>query len=476
MLFKSEFYDNLKRYSVEEIMAAIDFFPLGEQRSIILNWGLNSTKKLNKASYRVFRKIEDVIESGVIYKKPLFLLFPNESEERVIANCNFLKESTRNSLLKLYTLDKNKKEIIEKVDESDRDKIRYAIERIKILLSNEKKCNASKEYLGLNFYELFGVPEKYTKEEVDLVFETLNSYYKAIIFKRYGENLCGFYKITDEEKQVLYFGVNRCMKKGLVKLRLGYKLFSIVDILGHDLNILEDSIDKLDEDDKKYFYSKFNKDLKRKFFSLSLDNNIDGLIEKKYKSKLFYVLERRPIKDFYSRFEGLKLEDESEEEFRERINNALRITVFGEKYLNILFKAFNEDLLGANSDLTSEEKRIITGYIIPRLKNNIINSKPAVYYKSFFERFPIIFSKDDIFFEIENLSLEELNILKTKYGSELKDNVILGTINPKVNRQVKLIRDMMLKRMIKRKSQSTGISRDTLYFIISLVKLVLPQV
>ncbi len=473
MDFKSEFYSNLSNYTKEEIDSAFKFLSSEEKTLAVRNWSVDSTKKINKPAYRVFKKISEIIESGVIYKKLIFNEFPMYSEEEVINKFNMLRSSNKRSLMKIYSFSKETKEVANKIDRSDKDSIRYGLKRMNEYLNG---INPNMNFYIGEWYSLF---TDYSKEEVDKAFSTLNDYYKGLVKKKYGEKLDGYFnnKLTKEEKYDVLFGLNRAMRNSLKKLKSGYKTFGIEDIfLGYKFDAIRMAIDKLEKGTKEFYYNRFGQDLRRRLFAKTLDNNIDGLVNISDKKKLLNVLEgcekSMPVKDFYSRFLEYKKENESNEEFERRIKSVVESRPLNDRLMNILVKAFGSNYKETRGNISPRDKRIINSSIIPVIKSrlNPKSSLPNYFYKSFFDRFPIIFSKEEIINEILNLSLEELKYLRCKYGESFDKRLMYGEVYASDNEKIRIIRNKILRQLIKRKSDETGVSVETLKGICELVK------
>lgn len=465
LIFKDEFYEKLSKYTVEEVNAATECFDKEYKDYIISKWGRESVEKLGKPAYRVFYRVSKVIEIGLVYKESILSKFPDYSLTKIYEAFRELKIQHKKAIRKLYNFDVSKKEVKEKTNEEENYMIRYGLKRMKQLL-----IGIEYNFKKILFYELFKGEENYTKEEIDLVLSTLNDEYKMLIKKKYGKNLDEYHKLNKLDNDQMYFGATRCIKSGLKKLRRGYKTFSIEDIFGVKIDTLKEYIDKLDDSTKEYYYIKFGSDLKRRLFALTLDNNMNQLVGQTMKKRLCNIMnENKPIKDFYSRLYDLKLDNESDEEFHSRINESILSCNFGVKMNNLLFKAFGNDLMHPSSDLDEKEKSIVSRYIVHSIRKNLITPKSVKYEKLFFDRFPIIFDKKEILEELEYLTIEELKVLKIKYGENLDGIVKIGEYSAEINRYVKCIIDKMVKRLIKRKSLIVGISKDDMTYICSLV-------
>ena len=462
MGFNEEFYNLFIGAGKEEIDVALKVIRRFYYNAIYKAYVLGTLSKKQKNVRLGIESIRDAIDSGLIYKPRLTDYFSQYDSSDVLMVFNNSSYKIQAKIRLSFVLD-DRKELREIFPPKEIELIRYALSSIESNLKNND-LNGNYGIKYVDFYTLLSNNGEYSKEEIDAVFSTLDDKQKEITYKKLGESLVDteFKKdLTEEEKDYFHYNVTRVMKRRLKQLKDGYIIVGIEDLFsGYSKDRL---LDTISEDDalSAYYFKVFSENLSRKY--LVLPNEIQSIVSALQRKRLIKRLQgvkSRPLKPFYSLFEGYRTDGESEEEFRLRIINTVN-TYINNKCQKLLKRAYGENYDEDRRDsITSYERKYLFVYIVPRIKKKLEEKKEKLY-KPFYDYFPIFFSKEEIDIQIDTESLELKELLNKKFRRNLSYDLLIREENEIINDTFDKIR----KRLYKAKSKMTGIQVSDLKLI-----------
>jgi len=382
--------------------------------------------------------LEDAIKVKSYYKL-------EKSEDDILIDLNHLHEEQRKTINRI---------IINGISlriSSRSDKVR--IEYIKKILKENREYKS--------FFSFFSNERK---DDIISCFNLIEEDYRKVVYMKFGEDLSGKYgiKVSDEEEYIIYYSVNRIIKRMLNKLKNGYSILGIKDVYPEIVD-LKKYIDCLPNGYKSYFYDKFGKNLDKKFLVEDI-SNVVGILEKKKLDEVIKLGGKR-ITPFYSYFKNYKLENETEEEFKNRIRHEVEFLDQDSK--NILLKAYGEDFSCLyNMGVNSEEINFILRRIVSKIryklngkdKNKLVTRK--YHAVLFYNLFPPIFTPFEVTIEYSLLEDKYKEFIKLKYGENL--DLVSDSIDEVTSRTIRSIIKFMVSNLYKRKSNYYKISINVL--------------
>lgn len=459
---KSEFYDNFNGISKDIVNAGIIASKIA--KDVEKYFSEDSTIRPQKRTVtRFVDSVIDAIKNGDIYKKSIFSYF-NYPKKRVLMAIYKLTDDSIKVLFDFSSLyeDELVEDLREKYDSNFHFK--YLLKRIENILEGKVTF--------ISFYSLF--PE-YSKEEILMCLELIDDYKKYLIFRKYGENLDGDgVFITPEENQEIRT-IIRKIKRDLEKLRNGYQILGLNDVYPN-LSLIEIKgyIDLLTKNQKDYFYKTFGEKLDKKYIVSSPKN----LIKLKFKKALDRVInyKGKKLKPFFEIFESFRMDDESLEDFKKRVINAVNTLIPENIIITQHIYGENYDNLYLLANVTSKEMRHFFHNITPSIKKRLgrnenlnVEYKRGSYerkIKTFLERFP----NNDLFlkfvlYEFSLLNDKEKSLLVKMFGVNLDE---VHDVSKEEKIQVYKIINNFRQKVYRKISVYLGVSLVKLYRIISL--------
>lgn len=325
------------------------------------------------------------------------------------------------------------------------------------------------------FFSLFEL----SKKEILKLIECLKEEEKALLYKKYGENLSRTYyieTITKEEKKSL-FAIIRKLHRMEEKYKTGeYVIEGILDEFPEGVTLEQIKLSIKDNSSKyiKVIYNYFGDELTKKI--LVPKTKSKKILSKEIVRRLIrkiYNIQKIHSKfcTFISQFESERKPNETDEELLKRTKQEFYNLESDE--LELLYKKYNEDLQNTvnNKQFTRDENQKILLKIIPKLKYYMRKTSRGVIYceplKDFFSELTPF---NEVLEEIETLPEYEQELLQEKYLSDYKGVTPIYALPKEKNHKIKRIIEKIQKRILKRQNTLSGIERKTLYKIRHLLQ------
>lgn len=416
------------------------------------------TKKLNGALIKaLYRKLKG-LSTFAIETKNLYNYFEtfNIDKQYLDDLINELSDETKDILYTYYNAD-----LIRKEDMRFDNKI-FSV--INILLDKNKLNKKRKR--KINFYVKYQ-NKGFSREKVDIAISLLSDDNKTILnnfFDKDGNKI----KTLFDKKDINNFNnlLNNVIYRKLEKISAfeaeTINLYSYFKTLNMDKDYLDDTIDKLSDEEKNILYTYYNKDLVRKDdtpFDIAIYNILHILLDK---SK---VCVKNKI-NLYSKYQDKGFSHEMVD---------IAINLLSEENKILLKEFFDEKgnkikPLSESKDLSNLINRSF--YLLLKKVSKYSEETENLY--NYFELFNI--NRDLLDDKISNLSDEEKKILYTYYNKELIRNndipfdiKIYNLLTKSLNKDVLLQEKGQKKINLYSKYQAHGFNRELVDIAISLL-------
>lgn len=418
----------------------------------------SETKKLNDALIKaLYRKLKG-LSTFAIETKNLYSYFDtfNISKEYLDDLINELSDETKDTLYTYYNVD-----LIRKEDVLFDNKI---FNVINILLDKNKLQKKRKR--NLNFYVKYQ-DRGFSHEMVDIAISLLSDENKAILNNFFDEDgnktktLFG-QKDINNFKNILNNVIYRKLEKLSAFEAETINLYSYFKTLNMDKDYLDDTINKLSDEEKRILYTYYNKDLVRKDevpFDITVYNILHILLDK---SK---VCTKNKI-NLYSKYQDKGFSHEMVD---------IVINLLPEEAKILLKEFFDEN--GNKIKSVSESKNLsnlINGYFYSLLKKISKYVKETENLYNYYEMFNI--NNDLLDDKISKLSDEEKDILYTYYNKDLTrnndiafDNKIYNLLTKSLNKDILLQEKAQMKINLYSRYQAQGFNRELVDIAINLL-------
>ena len=221
MVINEDFYTNFESVSKKKVDEVINKLSVRDCETIIRVW--NPNKKVHKPYFVEAKEIINKVNK-LLYKKYIFNKFSEYTKFEVIEVIMGLKSKQREVLFKEYSVLTN--EVSEEVTKDEKVKNKYAINKMKDLLSEGKTKldEFSKTYKGI-FNQL-----KADREEVLKAIDMLKSEDKEILQKKFGKNYEELNEVSVEINTIINTRIIVYIRRNIKRLREG-KHIKITDFV-----------------------------------------------------------------------------------------------------------------------------------------------------------------------------------------------------------------------------------------------------
>ena len=442
----NKFFSEFTNFTREEVLAAIINLPKTYQSIIYSRYG----SKLNEFNTISFSDIV-ILENNII---PLILKTLNKIKNNLniftVLDCHN-KELLKKNLLELnndyqiliykrfvkkeeFSFDELKKLYLEALPE-----LKGKIISDELLLKQAKRKRSG----GRPLLELLSA---YSKEEIIIAVNKLDSESKELVFKKYGQNLNEYHKLSDYDT-IIYNQKNilRTLKRILSGKKRDYQNVSLLELLkDYSKEEIFEAVSKLDDKSKSLLYKKFGNGLDECHKLASDEARIYH--DRKIFNTLRQILKQKTYKKHATSLFEL-LSDYSKEEI------VLAVSKLDDERKNLLYQKYGANLdeyhklsgeiniVYRNKDVIKTLRKVLNGKKISRIKHNLFELLSD-------------YSKEEILKVYAELSIDEKKILISKYGANLDEyhkldanlNNKLFTLINKMRRKMEINRNPLLER------------------------------
>ncbi|MCI8331162.1 MAG: hypothetical protein HFE04_03585 [Bacilli bacterium] len=293
------------------------------------------------------------------------------------------------------------------------------------------------------FFSLFNAP----KDKVLKVVKSLTEEERRLLVKKYGEdfnNTQKVYSLTKKEEKIINERIIRKIKLRLKKIEEDMCLISIEEIfLNEDLKEIKRTMKETKL--LKYFQKLFGKELDCFCYDYKQKDksNINEYYVERVKKRILKnkgISKIKIIKPFSEMFVKYKKQEETYEEFENRLKNIVR--EIKDKYKKIIYQIYGEELnniILKHPVETEERKTFTTAYsiIIKKLQIEIRKAKPHKIPK--YKPILTLFDEGTTLEEVIDVLKTNENIYtlsKKKYGEDLNMPAEVRTLTVQENHQL----------------------------------------
>ncbi len=435
---------------------------VGVDKDVILYVVNNLTPEQKRMLNEVYGKTSEVINNSTrkyimniifkdLYKKPLKDYIAT-SGVNILSLVDTLKPLERKLLLKEYTIDKMEPIEVLTSEELDRNKktLRKLKDSVRI-----RRFNLSRKK-SLDTYKLFFDCFSEDKDLVIRVVNTLSNEEKELLQKRFGSDYSSLYMVDDDTQKLIRNSVMRKVKRELNILKNGGKFVTIFDFVKDtsDYEKIKKRIDSLDTFGRSSIYNLFGEDLSKEYI-VSI-NRQNGVIRKAYLEVLNGSKENKKTKSLVEIFAKYKGDNETDKEFLQRINTALKGLDKYDRYLFTRKYVYNENL----SRIEAKHLKYVVQTRIKRFLVSDVLDVPTC--KGLFERFNEG-EKTAILYYIDKLfNDEEKALFRKKFGYDFSGvSYLYDDID---NKAVHLLLERLERQLLKdyKAKLNTGVKTDVI--------------
>jgi len=353
------------------------------------------------------------------YKKSIYEYLEDYSKEEIDLVISKLSVEEQ-KLLRLRYGEDLSNPVFEKLTKEQTYKFYNLIKKIKKILKNEGLSDKNRK----SIYEFM---EGYSKEEVDLVLDRLNCEEREILRLRYGEDLSNpvFSKIIGEQRRKFYnliYTIRVMLKKRHEDTKYKNTVYKLLeDYSKEEIDLV---ISKLTTEEQALLKIRYGEDLSNPVFGeLTKEQHYKfyDMLLPKIKRILEYKRSSLKLKTIYE-----YLEDYSKEEIDSVIS---KLTTEEQELLRL---KYGEDLDNPIFGKLSKEQRYkFYKCLLIKIKRMLKNGGLRVKYKTIYENF-IEYNKEEVDYVISNLSYEDLELIRMRYGEDL-DNPVFEKLTQEQN-------------------------------------------
>lgn len=456
-MFREELYNKING-TKEDIDSCIHNLTDVQRQLLIEAYGVNS--KIRKGNNK--KIILSILQKHVdcLYKKNVYKEYSGYSREDVYCSFSNLKLSQKQIFLKVYTFTEEK-EKREPLSEIEKEKLRYIRSKFELFLSNIKNNIVNYGRKSMQYKSLESILNS-DLVTIKKIMTVLSEFEQSMIYKKYGNDLNDLTNknLLDEENRYIGTILIKKMKRILCLLENGYEIYNLYGLL--DTNEIDISL--LNEKDKDKLYKIFGKNLDKGYLLNSIEKenfffDKDCLtIQRKLLKQS--VKTKKDIKSFFALFEDCKKENETQEEFEQRVKETLK--KLKEENLKIIYKKYGEDLKSINSSTKYETKDFFRhSYYLIKYYLNKEEPKPRKF-KTLFERLNAYGTHKEILIALAYLTDEEKDVLRKYFGFTLNARPEQGMADSDAQDLIKSVIDKTVRIIIKNKSNETHMKIITL--------------
>ncbi len=439
-MFRKELYEKLNDISDTELIKIINMLSKSEQKTFYEIFNITSTKNINTTrSMNLINRIK-ILKNVTEFKKNLLNVFLGVPTEEIKSSIDSLNKEQKNTLLKEYSFTEGEV-ITDPLDKKDIKINKITIENLWRIITRRKII--FERINGIDFYSNFNT----TPEKVNEVMTLLNKNDLEILKVKFGENF-DKKEIIDlalEDNIRVYSKIIPFIISAIDKLNNGYVLVRIEDFYKDvDKEKLKKVVESLPRNEYERIVTFFGENLDK--LVLIEEFKKERLVTRRANQFIVNKIKVRNIKPFYEIFKKHKFNDETIEEFMERVKSL--ITVDQMEYLK---KKYGMDLKKTIKDGTYSPTessyifKVIKPYLDKRLEKMTKERNRKIK-----ESLGILATDDEFLHSVNLLSIEEKNTIYDYCLQNVREKAYEENINKIKN---KLETEISIQR-----NKKTGIS------------------
>lgn len=434
---KNNLYELLNDYSKEEILKVYAELSIDEKELLISKYGANLDEyhkldaNLNNKLFTIINKIRKklLINRTPILEVPkknkridktlngkgFFENFTEFDREDVLRVLNTLEEHHKVLIYKKYGQNLDEKHSL---NSKERNQLHYVLYKIMLSKLNGMERKYKKR---IAFFEYF---TEFSRKEVLNVLDTLEDHHKALIYKKYGQNLDENNSISRKESNQIHYIIHTIIPDKLNhKKKKAFKLMDYFD--GYSKEEIRKAVEILNPKYQAIFYKKFGYNLEE---NNSLSKSEKDCLHQTIIKKLKLKLEGKELSE-KSGPKPKNLLEKYPSKTKEEIVNAIETKLSLEER-NLIYLKYGLSLMEDN-DVSPRDKSKLK-YIVNDKLAKILSSGKNNTLLSYFKDI----SYEELIKTLRTLSFEEQKLIIRKYGQNLNEN---NELSVKEERKINII-------------------------------------